>query len=132
MPISISKQYSFDSAHQLWNDNFTAEDNAKVFGKCAKLHGHTYVLTVEVSGPVVPETGMIMNYFHLDNVVKPYVDDMLDHKFLNDEWPGMLTTAENMVTIIKEHFKPVFDYMSIQLESVTLQETPKTKATWRR
>lgn len=126
--ISISKQYTFDSRHQLVRDDWTLELNDKVFGKCYRKHGHTYTLTVEITGEVEPVTGMILNYFDLDRVVKPYVDGTLDHRNLNEVFSGMLTTAENMVKEIAKQLQGLLH--NIKLHSVTLSETPKTTAKW--
>jgi len=130
--ISISKQYSFDAAHQLINNELTDEGNQVCFGKCFRKHGHTYTLTVEIAGLVNPPTGMILNYFNLDGIVKRYVDSVLDHQDLNDLFPDMLTTAENMVKIIAQEIGDALweIYPAIELVSVTLSETPKTTAKW--
>ncbi len=131
--ISIAKTYSFDAAHRLWDDERTEDENEKVFGKCARLHGHTYQLTVEVSGDVDPNTGMVLNYFDLDDIVKPFVNTWLDHRDLNIVF-DVLTTAENLVLEIKAQLQYYLGqkYHRVKLESVTIQETPKTKATWHR
>lgn len=132
--ITISKEYSFDSSHMLWVHNWTPEKNAAVFGKCSRLHGHTYHLTVTVTGHVNPNDGMILNYFDLDKVVKPYVDEELDHRNLNEVFEDMLTTAENMVQKIGQtlvdRLTPVLNPSAGGVESVMLQETPKTSAVW--
>ena len=130
--ISIAKQYTFDSAHILHNPNWDSNKNSQVFGKCSRLHGHTYILTVEVTGDVTPDDGMILNYFDLDKVVKPYVDGMLDHQFLNDVFKELngRTTAENMVRSIAKEIAYLLTTDGVRLASVTLQETPKTFARW--
>ena len=127
--ISISKSYSFDSAHRLDLNTCTVKENDAMFGKCNRLHGHTYKLTVEITGEVDPTTGMVLNYFTLDEIVKPYVDDVLDHQYLNDVFPGMLTTAENMVIAIGEKLVSKLPH-NVRLASIMLQETPKTMAQW--
>ncbi len=125
---SISKQYSFDSAHKLDLPKCTVAENHAMFGKCNRLHGHTYTLTVEVGGTVDPDTGMILNYFDLDAFMKPYVDDKLDHRYLNEVFIGMLTTAENMAARIAIDIIELLDRTTkgVYLQSVTLSETPKT------
>ena len=129
--ITISKSYSFDSAHQLWDDVQPPEWNHNIFGKCAREHGHTYTLEVEVTGDIDPVSGMILNYFLLDMVVKPIVE-RLDHHNLNDIFAPALTTAENMVGIIASWVQLELGarYDDIFVRKVTLQETPKTKAVW--
>lgn len=129
--ITISKQYSFDAAHQLENSTYDSATNADVFGKCAALHGHTYTLEVELSGDVRSTTGMVLNYFDLDRIVKPIVEQ-LDHQFLNEVFDGMITTAENMVLEIGSWVNEAIlsQAPGVWVRRVTLQETPKTKAVW--
>jgi len=127
--ISISKSYSFDSAHKLDLPSCTIDENNAMFGKCNRLHGHTYKLTVEISGEVDRTTGMVLNYFTLDEIVKPYVDGVLDHQYLNDVFPDMLTTAENMVVAIGEELVFKLPH-NVRLAGIMLQETPKTTALW--
>jgi 6-pyruvoyltetrahydropterin/6-carboxytetrahydropterin synthase len=129
--LAISKKFQFDSAHQLWDDELSTLENEELFGKCSRIHGHTYSLEVAVTGEVDPVSGMILNYFLLDAIVRPIVD-RLDHQNLNTIFEG-LTTAENMVrriaVLIEEELSARYD--NIFLTQVTLQETPKTKAVYR-
>ncbi len=134
--ISISKMYTFDAAHQLWNDEWSEQDNLSAFGKCARKHGHTYTLDVTIEGSVDPDTGMILNYFDLDKVVKPIVDGEFDHRDLNKVFKDTLTTAENMVTEIADQLDLIlqdrYPASEFELVMVSLSETPKTTAVWSR
>ncbi len=107
-----------------------------MFGKCSRPHGHTYTLDVTIEGSVDPDTGMILNYFDLDKIVKPLVDGEFDHKDLNKVFHGMLTTAENMVNEIAETLVLLLDgdypAREFELIMVSLSETPKTTAVWSR
>lgn len=128
--VTISKQFSFDAAHVL-RSGPDDEVNWELFGRCSQLHGHTYTLTVYVTGEISPGTGMVLNYADLTAVVKPIIE-MLDHKFLNDVFKH-LTTAEHMVSTIAgliEHELQV-QHPYVQLTQVILQETPRTQAVWR-
>lgn len=62
--MTISKDIKFDCAHMLSNYE----------GKCSNLHGHTYHGTVTLEGDVDPETGMLLDY----NTIKQVVDKF-DH-----------------------------------------------------
>ncbi len=134
--ISISKQYSFDAAHQLYRTDWDEGMNLDVFGKCARLHGHTYTLEVTVEGKVDSVTGMILNYFDLDKVVKPLVDGEFDHRDLNMVFRDTLTTAENMVAKIAYKIYGLLETRypasEFELAMVSLSETPKTTAVWSR
>lgn len=60
----ISKDIKFDCAHML----------SGYEGKCANLHGHTYHGTVTIEGDVNPETGMLLDYNKIKQIV-----DRFDH-----------------------------------------------------
>src|SRR5208283_2239899 len=50
-------------------------------GKCSRLHGHSWILRVEVAGPVRKETGFVMDYADISAAVKPLIE-RLDHQHL--------------------------------------------------
>lgn len=62
--LTISKDIKFDCAHMLSNYE----------GKCANLHGHTYHGIVSLEGDVNPETGMLLDYNKIKQIV-----DVFDH-----------------------------------------------------
>lgn len=49
--------------------------------KCGRLHGHTYALHAEVHGDVDPDTGFIMDFGTVKDVLRE-VADRLDHHVL--------------------------------------------------
>jgi 6-pyruvoyltetrahydropterin/6-carboxytetrahydropterin synthase len=75
MNVHLCKEFRFEASHQLPNHD----------GKCARLHGHSWVLKVWVYGPVQeeegPKQGMVMDYVDIKAVVQPIVDS-LDHHHL--------------------------------------------------
>lgn len=78
--IQISKIIRFEAAHKL-----PLHD-----GKCARLHGHSWVAEVTVSGKMPqesgPKSGMLIDYGELSDILKPLVD-ILDHRYLNEDLP---------------------------------------------
>ena len=109
---TISKEFHFSSAHQLHG----MPDSHP----CSRLHGHNYVLKLFLKGE--PDAiGFVQDYRELDKV-KKFVDDVLDHKFLNDVFPAHNTTVENMCKILFDIFKQ--DYPL--LFAIEMSETPKT------
>ncbi len=93
--IEVVKEFTFDSAHFL----------PKYEGNCKNVHGHTYRLIIGIKGKINPETGMVVDFKELKDIVKRLVIDELDHKMLNDikvenekhPFPADNPTAENMV-----------------------------------
>jgi 6-pyruvoyltetrahydropterin/6-carboxytetrahydropterin synthase len=112
--FTISKEFTFDAAHQLIG---LPDDHP-----CTRLHGHTYTVIVELSSPVLNDTGFVLDYRELA-MVKRYIDDNLDHRNLNDVL-NMNPTAELIAMHIYEYFKELIP----RLTAVTVKETPKTKA----
>lgn len=90
MKTSITKQFRFEAAHRLEGHD----------GKCRNLHGHSYLLEVTVTGPVVqggPTDGMVMDFGDLSDVVNEQIIKQWDHQCLNDI-VSFTTTAENLAT----------------------------------
>ena len=69
----VTKEFDFDAAHFLTN----------YYGKCERLHGHTYKLAVTLEGKV-QKNGLVIDFVVLKRIVKKYVLDKLDHYCLND------------------------------------------------
>jgi len=90
--ISVVRRYRFEAAHRLeWHR-----------GKCRRLHGHSYVLEVEVSGPL-DDHGVVMDFAKVDEVVNAAVlcaPDGLDHADLNERLTN--PTAELVVVLVGE------------------------------
>lgn len=124
MQATIEKTWSFDAAHQLPNHK----------GKCGNLHGHTYSLTIALEGDVrssdgTSGEGMVLDYYELGKFWKQELEPLLDHKFLNDTLPISPTTAENIAAWA---LKKTYALFGDAVKSVTVSETPNTKATVQR
>lgn len=109
---TIKKEFHFSSAHQLYG----LPDSHP----CSRVHGHNYILTVYLKGEL-DKIGFVQDYRELDDI-KKYVDDVLDHRNLNDIFPAHNTTVENMAKLIYDYFKPKHPL----LIAVEMSETPKT------
>ena len=71
--MRIAKEFRWEMGHRLpFHD-----------GKCKNLHGHSYKLSVEITGDT-DKNGMVMDYFDLKKVVQPIVEE-LDHGFMVNE-----------------------------------------------
>jgi 6-pyruvoyltetrahydropterin/6-carboxytetrahydropterin synthase len=70
--MDLTTAYVFDAAHRI----------AGHPGKCAWLHGHTYLLEVTVSSPTLNPLGMVMDFDDLGDAVRKAVLDLWDHATL--------------------------------------------------
>ena len=78
MPF-ITKQYKFCAAHKYWNAEWSKDENKYVFGNDIYIHGHNYLLDICISGPIDQNSGFIINLKILNQLVKKYVLNSLDH-----------------------------------------------------
>jgi 6-pyruvoyltetrahydropterin/6-carboxytetrahydropterin synthase len=102
--VYITRRFEFSAAHRYWRDDWTAEQNEQVFGKCTNRygHGHNYALDVTVKGQADPITGMVMNITDLKQMVGAVLEEF-DHKHLNEDTPYFkerVPTTENIVRVL--------------------------------
>jgi 6-pyruvoyltetrahydropterin/6-carboxytetrahydropterin synthase len=127
--VLVSRRESFNAAHQLRDDGMSDEENERVFGKCANVHGHNYVLEVVVSGEIQQATGYVMDLKELSDVICRRVIQDVDHRNLNTDVPwlrGRIPTAENLALAFWERISS--ELPEGLLRSVRLWETDKNWA----
>lgn len=114
----ISKEFHFSASHQLTELPKTHQ--------CARLHGHNYIVVVELCAEELDEHGFVRDYDEL-KVLKAYIDDVFDHRHLNEVMDNNMVTAERLA----KHF---YDWCKAQFpetSAVKVSETPKTWAEYR-
>ncbi len=108
--MEIFKEFTFEAAHRL---PFVPEGH-----KCARLHGHSFRLSIFVSGEIGEKTGWILDFSEIKSAFKP-IYDQLDHYYLN-EIPGLENpTSEVLIRWIWDRLKPRLP----QLSKLILHET---------
>src|SRR5256886_14759873 len=80
--VLVSRREAFNAAHQLRDPGMSDDENQRLFGKCANLHGHNYVLEVVVAGEIQQSTGYVMDLKQLSNVICRRVIQDVDHRNL--------------------------------------------------
>lgn len=75
--LTIARTFSLEMAHVLENHP----------GKCRNIHGHSYVMEVELSGALCkqkghPAEGMLMDYKDLKTLVHQEILEPFDHALL--------------------------------------------------
>ncbi len=77
--MEIFKEVRFEAAHRL--------PNVPEGHKCARLHGHSFIVEIHVSGSIGKDSGWIMDFADIDSAFRPLYEQ-LDHNYLN-EIPGL-------------------------------------------
>jgi 6-pyruvoyltetrahydropterin/6-carboxytetrahydropterin synthase len=118
MKVELIKEYRFESAHRL--------PHVPPGHKCARLHGHSFKLELEVHGPVDEHTGWFIDFGVLDELLKPLIT-RLDHHYLNEIEGLENPTSENLTRWIWERVKPELP----SLAAVILYETADARCVYR-
>ncbi len=127
--VLVSRRESFNAAHQLRDPDLSDEENQRLFGKCANLHGHNYVLEIVVAGEIGQATGYVLDLKQLSDVICRLIIQDVDHRNLNTDvaWlDGLIPTAENLAMAFWERVRPELPEGS--LHSLRLWETDKNWA----
>jgi len=146
--VEVTKEITFEAAHYLHNPQWDREKNLQVFKKCSGLrkddlkafhypHGHSYRLRVTVKGQVQPETGFVMDFKILKDILGKEIVERLDHRFINKEVEPFKsdlkfqTTVENLLMVIWKWLDPAIKQEKAVLYELTLWETPTSYASYR-
>jgi 6-pyruvoyltetrahydropterin/6-carboxytetrahydropterin synthase len=127
--VYLTRVEHFNAAHRLYNNDWSEEENRKVFGKCsnANWHGHNYELHVTIKGEPQPDTGFIFNAKTLGVLIKDVIIEKVDHSNLNldvDFMRGKHTSAENLAIGIWNELEPHITKLGATLHCIKLYETP--------
>jgi 6-pyruvoyltetrahydropterin/6-carboxytetrahydropterin synthase len=73
--VEIFKEFTFEAAHRL--------PNVEPDHKCARLHGHSFRVSVHLTGPVSTDGGWVRDFHDISSAMAPLLE-MLDHYYLNE------------------------------------------------
>jgi 6-pyruvoyltetrahydropterin/6-carboxytetrahydropterin synthase len=142
----ITKEVQFDAGHRIPDHE----------SKCRNPHGHRYKVEATIAGDLRTggsDNGMVLDFGDLKNLMMEYIHDVLDHGFIvyhNDvlmwhalnaafqlggyDWKIIefpyIPTAENLALWCFEQLEGPVQEMHCMLDSVTVYETPTSKATY--
>ena len=115
--FEVTVEAGFSSGHYLRNYQ----------GKCEHPHGHNYRVLVTLVGAELDETGLLLDFKLLKNLLKPVVE-YLDHKMINDLEPftELNPSAENMARYFYQETARELSQMTlgrVQVKDCTVFET---------
>jgi 6-pyruvoyltetrahydropterin/6-carboxytetrahydropterin synthase len=114
---SIWKAFGFSAAHQLRG---LPEGH-----QCARMHGHNYVVELELQREHLDEVGFVRDFGEL-KLFKTYLDGAFDHRTMNDVMEAN-PTAENFAY----HLFKVASVDYPEVVAVRVWETPTSAAEYR-
>jgi 6-pyruvoyltetrahydropterin/6-carboxytetrahydropterin synthase len=108
--MDVFKIFRFEAAHRL--------PNVPEGHKCGRLHGHSFLVEIHVSGPMDEQAGWVMDFGDIKAAFKP-LENRLDHNFLNEIEGLENPTSEVLARWIWRELKPQLEILS----KVVVQET---------
>jgi 6-pyruvoyltetrahydropterin/6-carboxytetrahydropterin synthase len=118
MNAELTRRFRFEAGHHL--------PNCPPEHKCSHFHGHSYGLSVTVSGAVDPRAGWVMDFAQLKGAVDPLVA-RLDHANLNEVEGLANPTSELIAKWFWDRLKPALP----GLAAVTVHESENASCTYR-
>lgn len=111
----------FSAAHQLRGYQ----------GKCEKLHGHNWRVTVAVTAERLNDQGLAMDFHDLKKALREVLDQ-LEHTFLNDIFPftQINPSSENLAKWIYDNMAKKIDDDNLHVASVTVWESDTASASY--
>lgn len=106
----LYKEFSIEAAHRL--------PNVPAGHKCSRLHGHSFLVRIEVAGPVGEQSGWVIDFADIKTAFEPLYDQ-LDHHYLNEVEGLDNPTSENLASWIWQRLKPALPLLS----AVEIKET---------
>jgi len=108
--MEIFREFTFEAAHRL--------PNVPAGHKCARLHGHSFRVTVHVAGPLDPRLGWVADFAELSAAFEP-LRESLDHRYLNEIAGLENPTSEVLARWIWDRLQPRLPGLS----GITVRET---------
>jgi 6-pyruvoyltetrahydropterin/6-carboxytetrahydropterin synthase len=109
-PVEILKKFTFEAAHRL--------PHVPPGHKCARLHGHSFGVTIHLEGQVDEGAGWVRDFADISKAMAPVLE-CLDHHYLNEIKGLDNPTSELLARWIWERLSPELG----ELSQVVVQET---------
>ncbi len=128
--MRMTRRYRFPAAHVLSHPSLSAEENDRIYGKCANPngHGHNYAVEVSVEGPIDPVEGRIVDPDLLDSLFEECIGRHLGHTMLNEHpwFRELVPTAENIAKVVHRELEAtVAGRTTARVTAVRIVETRK-------
>lgn len=121
--FSLEVEEAFEAAHQIQGYP----------GKCARLHGHNWLVKAKLTGNQLNHLGMLVDFKEAKAALKEVLSQY-DHRFLNEIPPfseGTTPTAEHLAQEIFSRLATHKIFSNgVSLSAITVWETPKSSVTY--
>lgn len=116
----VTKRLEISASHQL---------NLPYPSMCQNLHGHNWIIHIQITANELTEYGMVLDFVHIKNLIH----SKLDHHNLNDVLK-VNPTAENIAYWIQNTINEYLDEneadRTVYVSKVRVQESEGNVAEW--
>jgi len=111
----IRKMFRFEAAHML-SSSYSEE--------CQRVHGHSYRVEVMLTGRMLNDDGMLIDFKKLGEIVRPLIMAWDHEVIISEDRPGMPTewvevpfnpTAENMARYLHDKIRPLVSGLAVHV-----------------
>ena len=88
--FKVAKEFRFNYGHRLWG----------AATKCARLHGHSARVLLEMSGKKLDKKGMVVDFFDIKSTIGEWIEANLDHRMI-------LNRKDPLVSVLRKAGEPV-------------------------
>jgi 6-pyruvoyltetrahydropterin/6-carboxytetrahydropterin synthase len=116
----VSYRFAFEASHFYRLPHLSDEENAHLFGKASRHHGHNY--QVEVAYRLTPQTPLAA-LETLAHATRQRIDAQFDHRCINLEHPAFqaqLPTTENLAVYL---WRDLREGLNAPIEEVSVHES---------
>ena len=126
--VHLTRIVEFDASHRIARTDWTADENARTFGKAAQDHTHRYQVRVTVKGPLAAGAGGVVNLQALDALLEQEITARFAGRNVNRDIPefatgGRLATGEALAVYVWERIAAGLP-PGVTLHAVRVQEGP--------
>ena len=110
---------------------FCAAHAIEIAGQCEAMHGHNWHVTATVAAPSLDDDGLVCDFHELERQLRSIIAP-LENTDLNTTPPfdNMNPTAEHVALHIGRELAATLP-THVQLQSVSVTEAPRCRATYR-
>ncbi len=129
--VRLTRAIEFSSSLRCARPDLSNEENARLFGRRASQHGHNYRLEVTLRGEPDPQTGMVIDLKHLQELLEREIMARFDHRDLNrdtDFFEKDPPTPENFLCVIERLLRAALPPGS--LDRIRLQQDEDLWVDW--
>lgn len=125
----LTRAVHFSASHRYHRPEWSDDENLRRFGAAASPegHGHNYRCEVTVSGPIDPETGMVLDLGELDSILDAEVVERFHFRNINAAVPEFgpgesVPTTESLAAYILERVRARLLGRAARVYRVRVQE----------